>query len=67
MEDNQKNNGLKYTQIGFQMLFTIGLGIWLGIWIDKKTGWDFPLFTILFSLLFIFASIYNVIRQLPKQ
>lgn len=67
MRENQQNNGLKYTRIGFQMLVTIGLGVWMGVWLDEKTNLDFPLFTILFSLLFIFASIYNVIRQLPKQ
>lgn len=65
MENN--NRWFKYLQIGLQMLVTIGLGVWLGIKTDSWLKWRFPVFTILFSLLFIFVSIYNVIRQFPDQ
>lgn len=61
-----KNNWMIYTNIGFQMAATICLGVWLGVWLDEKKANDFPIFTLILSLLAIFVSIYNVIRQLPK-
>ncbi|KPM47173.1 AtpZ/AtpI family protein [Jiulongibacter sediminis] len=59
-------NWVKYTQIGLQMLLTICLGVCLGIWLDEYFQTNFPGFTLGGSILFIFASLYNVIRQLPR-
>lgn len=66
MEDENKNNWAKYANIGFQMAITIGLGVWLGTWLDKKFPNENSLFTLLMALLAIFVSLYYVIRQLPK-
>ena len=65
-EAERKSEWVQYTQIGFQMLGTIGLGVWLGIKADEWLDLSFPYFTIGLSVVFIFASVYNVIRQLPK-
>ena len=55
---------IKFSQIGFQMAATIGIGIWIGYWLDKKTNSHF--FTLIFALLSIGAALYNVIRQVLK-
>ena len=57
---------IKFSQIGVQMMATIGLGTWLGYWLDGKYAMKNPLFTVVLSLVSIGASLYNVIRQLPK-
>lgn len=47
------------------MLLTIGLGVWFGLWLDDYFEMKFPWCTLGGSILFIFVSLYNVIRQLP--
>ena len=73
MEDNENNNDLKggrtwlkFTQIGLQMMLTIGLGTWFGYWLDGKLENKNPIYTLILSLASIGISLYNVIRQLPK-
>jgi hypothetical protein len=53
--------------MGFQMLFIILLGVWGGIKIDAWMVLQFPVFTILFSILSVFGAIYLVIRDLIKK
>ncbi|RFS17941.1 AtpZ/AtpI family protein [Emticicia sp. C21] len=71
MEENNdmKNTKtwLKFTQIGLQMILTIGLGTWFGYWLDERVAHKTPVWTLVLSLTSIGVSLYNVIRQLPKQ
>lgn len=79
---NQENKGLKdkfdeardktsmyarYSSIAFQMLGTIGLGVWGGMKLDEWQGNENPIWTIILSLTSIGASLYLFIRQLPKE
>lgn len=66
-EVKKAQNWVVYSQIGIQMAATIGLGTWLGYWLDGKFENKVPAMTIIFSLLSIGVSMYNVIRQLPKE
>ena len=69
-ENDESNNGktwVKFTQIGLQMILTIGLGTWFGYWLDGRSGNKTPVWTLVLSLSSIAISLYNVIRQLPKQ
>ncbi len=61
-----KQNWLVFTQIGLQMTLTIGLGTWVGYWLDGKMANKNPIATLILSLLSIGVSLYNVIRQIPK-
>lgn len=45
------------------MAIVIGAGTYLGVWLDGKYPNNFSAFTIVFSLLSVFAALYNVIRQ----
>lgn len=66
-EVKKAQNWVVYSQIGIQMAATIGLGTWLGYWLDGKFENKVPAMTIILSLLSIGVSMYNVIRQLPKE
>nr|WP_293835578.1 AtpZ/AtpI family protein [uncultured Arsenicibacter sp.] len=57
----------QYSSIAFQMLGTIGLGVWGGMKIDEWLGNKFPAWTVILSLTAIGASLYLFIKQLPKQ
>ena len=64
-----KKNGskfIKFSSLGVQMIVLIGGGAWGGQLLDDKMQNEKPIFTIVFSLLGIFASLYFVIREANK-
>ena len=54
---------IKFSNIGLQMAVTIGAMAYLGVWLDKKYPNSYSLYTVVFSLIGVFASLYNVFRQ----
>lgn len=64
-EKKQPNLALKYTGIGFQMLAIIGIGVFGGIKLDQWLHTP-KVFTIILSLLSIFAAIYVAIKDFIK-
>ncbi|MDR3665624.1 MAG: AtpZ/AtpI family protein [Ignavibacteriaceae bacterium] len=50
-----------YIGMGFQLAATVGLLVYIGIWLDKKTGKD-PIFTLIFSFLGVGVGLYNFIK-----
>jgi F0F1-type ATP synthase assembly protein I len=60
-------NFARYSGIAFQMIGIILLTTFGGIKLDKLTGWETPVFTIILSLLGVFAAIYLTIREFIKQ
>ena len=67
---NQVNKGIKdfakYSGIAFQMIGIILVTTWGGIKLDKLTGFDKPVFTIILSLLGVFAAIYTAVKDFIK-
>ncbi|GAB3827960.1 MULTISPECIES: AtpZ/AtpI family protein [Hymenobacter] len=55
----------RYSGVGMQMLVTIGLSVWLGVWLDEKYGWS-PWATVVLSLLGVFAAMYQIIRSVSN-
>ena len=66
-QNNSPNKFSQYAGAGFQMLATIGAGVFLGTWLDEKFMLKTPWFTIGFSLFFIFAGMFLFIKSLPKE
>jgi F0F1-type ATP synthase assembly protein I len=66
-DKNSKNTSGIYKEVGpymgmgFQLAATVALLIFIGIWLDKRTGKD-PLFTIIFAFLGISVGLYNFIK-----
>ncbi|QLE01003.1 AtpZ/AtpI family protein [Galbibacter sp. BG1] len=60
---NQLNSWIKFTNIGLQMGIIIAAGVFLGVWLDEKYSNKTSTFTIIFSLVGVFAALYNVYRQ----
>lgn len=64
----KKTKGLKttwveFTQIGIQMAVAITAGVLLGKWLDEKYPNSYSAYTIVFSLLGVFISLYMVIKK----
>jgi F0F1-type ATP synthase assembly protein I len=66
-QQSQLNEYLKYSGLAFQMMAVIALGVWGGIKLDEWTGWKFPVFTVVLSLVAIAGSIIALIKSLPKE
>jgi ATP synthase protein I len=70
---NRKNLGNKgvndfarYSGMAFQMLAIILVTTWGGIKLDHLTGTKTPVFTIILSLLGVFAAIYTAVKDFLK-
>ncbi len=65
------NKGIKnftrYSGMAFQMIGIILVTTWGGVKLDKLTGWKTPVFTIVLSLLGVFAAIYVTIKDFMKK
>jgi hypothetical protein len=46
------------------MLVIILAGVWGGVKLDEWVKWGFPVFTVLLSIVSVFAAIYVVIKDL---
>lgn len=62
----EKNRFLLLTGVAIQMGLTIFLGAYFGRKLDEKYTTDKKWFTMLFTLLAVFISLYNIINQLKK-
>jgi F0F1-type ATP synthase assembly protein I len=70
-EKNTEDNGLtdyaKYTGLGVQMIVIILVTVWGGIKLDKLFGFQSPVFTVILSLLGVFAAIYTAVKDFIKK
>jgi F0F1-type ATP synthase assembly protein I len=67
---NNEGSGLgdyaKYTGMATQMIVIILVTTWGGIKLDDLLGFEKPLFTIILSLLGVFAAIYTAVKDFIK-
>ena len=64
---NNFNKWLVFMGIPFQMGIVIFVFTYFGAWLDEKySAGSSTLYTIIFSLLSVFISLYNVIRQVKN-
>jgi hypothetical protein len=65
-----RNKGLtefgRYSGIAFQMIGIILLTTWGGIELDKLVKLNTPVFTIILSILGVFAAIYTAVKDFIK-
>lgn len=73
MTDSDENNRLKeasnfakYIGVAFQMLATIGIMAFIGYKIDENRGSKQQIFTAIFGLIGVIASLLQVVRSLNK-
>jgi len=57
----------KYSGLAFQMIAIILLGTFGGVRLDKLTGWETPVFTIILSLSSVFIAIYVSLKDFIKK
>lgn len=62
----QPNNYFKYTNMAIQMAVIIGIGSWGGLKLDDYFSNKSPVFTIVLSLVSIFAAMYFSLKDFIK-
>ena len=60
------NNYARFSGVGFQMLATIGVGVWGGIKLDNIYPNNYQVFTVICALISIGVALYLVIKQVTK-
>ena len=70
-DSKKKKKALKayarYSSIAFQMLVIILAGAFGGRELDKWVDWQFPVFTLVLSILAVILAIYTVIKDFIKK
>ncbi len=56
----------RYSGLAFEMLGIIALGSWGGYKLDEYLANEFPIWTVVLSLLSVFASLYLVLKDLMQ-
>jgi ATP synthase protein I len=67
---NLSNKGIRdfarYSGMAFQMIGIILVTTWGGVKLDELLKFETPVFTIILSLLGVFAALYTVLRDFIK-
>ncbi len=70
LPENKGRKGIqdfaKYSGLAFQMIAIILVMTWIGTKLDKYLSLNTPIFTVIFSLLGVFAAIYTSLRDFLK-
>jgi len=61
--DNGKKLMLQYAGLATQLRISLGAGVLIGYWVDKKTAITVPVFTWLLPLLILIAIFIKVIKD----
>ena len=59
----QLNSYIKYSSLGIQMTAIIFAGYFTGEYLDQTSQAKTPKYTIIFSILSIFASFYYIVKK----
>jgi len=62
----QSGNSMKYASLATQWMVMLGVAVWAGYKIDKWLNWKFPLFLILFPLISLSVSLWQIIKESNK-
>jgi F0F1-type ATP synthase assembly protein I len=59
----QVDNFIRYSSLAFEMMAIMGIGVWLGIIIDRWLNLSFPAFTLTLMILSVAGAIFYAIRK----
>jgi len=59
----QIDDFIRYSSLAIEMVVIMGVGVWIGMKIDKWLELDFPAFTLALMILSVAGAIYHAIRK----
>lgn len=60
------NSYARYSGLAFQMIAIILAGVFGGIKLDEIVKWEFPVFTLVLTLLAVILSMYYAVKDLIR-
>jgi F0F1-type ATP synthase assembly protein I len=63
----QPNNMMRYAGLATQWMVMLSLAVWIGYKVDQKLNWTVPVFLILFPLIALGVSLWQLIKELNKK
>ena len=57
---------LKYIGLSFQLFVTIGLGTYVGWWVQRQSAMKFPLWLVLFCFFSVFVAFYHLWTSIKR-
>ena len=60
------NEYARYSSLAFQMIAIILAGVFGGIKLDQVVKWEFPVFTLVLTILAVVMSIYYAVKDLIR-
>lgn len=68
MSDELKkyNNTLRYAGLATQWMALMLIAVWGGYELDKITGWNIPVFVIVFPVIALIYNLWQVIKEFNK-
>jgi hypothetical protein len=68
MRNDKRNNLLlQYAGLATQLMVSLAIAIYAGIWVDKKINFSIPLFLWILPLLVLIALFIKVIKDTSKK
>ena len=62
-KDNNKNLLLQYASLGTQLCISLGLTLYLGIWLDKKIHFSYPILSWVLPLTILVVILTKLIKD----
>jgi hypothetical protein len=62
----QPDNMMRYAGLATQWMAMLLLAVWGGYKLDQKVKWKFPLFMVLFPLIALGVSMWQLIKEVTK-
>jgi hypothetical protein len=62
-KDDGKRLMLQYAGMATQFLVGLGIGVAIGLFVDKKIGWKVPILVWLLPLLILIGILYKVLKD----
>ena len=60
------NSYARYSGLAFQMIAIILVGVFGGIKLDEIVKWEFPVFTLILTLVAVIMSMYYAVKDLIR-
>ena len=60
------NDYARYSGLAFQMIAIILIGVFGGIKLDELVKWEFPVFTLVLTLLAVVGAMYYAVKDLIR-
>jgi F0F1-type ATP synthase assembly protein I len=67
MSDQKTPGVMRYAGLATQWMVMMLLAVWLGYKLDKKLNWTVPVFVILFPLISLGVSLWQLMRELNNK